>query len=64
MAKHVFLIIGLATVAYFFVIDLETLRPRLVDYAIFIVGFIAMAIYVVQSFMRFRRQQGGSGGPS
>ena len=52
--KHVFLLIGLAVIAYFFSIDITSLKPGLLEYSLFAVGFLSMAIYVGQSFLRLR----------
>jgi len=56
LKQHIFLIVGLAVVIYFFSIDVEALKPTLVDYTIFAVGFFAMLTYVIQSFVRFRNK--------
>ena len=55
LSKHIFLLVGLAVLVYFSSIDIEKLVPGVIDYALFAVGFISMAIYVVQTFLRVRR---------
>ena len=61
MTRHIFFLIGLAAVAYCFLVDLKTLSPGAIDYAIFAVGFIAMLIYAVQSFVRILRLRAADG---
>jgi hypothetical protein len=56
LKNHAFLVIGLAALCYFLVVDIENLRPGAIDYAIFVLGFISMAIYVAQVFRRLRNR--------
>lgn len=65
LRKHVFLLVGLAALAYFiFGSDLAERESTVTDVALFFVGFVSMAIYVVQSFRRTRaalKQRSGAG---
>jgi bacteriorhodopsin len=53
--RHGFLLIGLAAIGYFFSVDITALKPGVLEYAVFTVGFVAIAVYVAQSFVRFRQ---------
>lgn len=59
LRRHAFLLIGLAAIAYFFSVDITSLKPGIFEYAVFTVGFLAMAVYVAQTFMRFRQTTKG-----
>jgi len=53
--KHIFLLIGLAALLYFILVgDLTGRQPTAIDVTIFFIGFVSMAVYVVQSFRRTR----------
>ena len=55
--RHMFLVVGLAVVAYFFVIDFDSLKPTALHYALVCVGFVSILIYVVHSFVLFRKSR-------
>ncbi len=59
LRRHAFLLIGLAAIVYFFSVDITSLKPGILEYAVFAIGFLAMAVYVTQSFMRFRQTTKG-----